>query len=145
MILIGIDPDVDKSGFAVWSTEAKQFISADKFCFWDLIYKIREFKPDKVYLEAGWLNKKSNYHSVGGKHSERVKKLIGERIANKVGRNHQVGINIEEWLKVEKIDYELIIPKKSKVKPEQFKIYTGLTTKNQEIIDACMLIFGRTK
>lgn len=53
-----------------------------------------------------------------------------------------VGKIIEQALKELKISYELIQPRTAKVTPLFFEKLTGIKTKNQEMIDAGMLVYG---
>ena len=85
MIKIGIDPDINKSGFAInygdeWYVES---LSHHK-----LLEKVKSISPSDsvVYIEAGWLNKKANFRAFNGS------KSYGESIALKVGRNQGTGI-----------------------------------------------------
>jgi len=66
---IGIDPDTDKSGFAI--SEKGKFLLINSFEFWDLIEQLRDLKLIsknnqnelfKVWIDAGWLLQKSNWH-----------------------------------------------------------------------------------
>lgn len=142
MILIGIDPDVDFTGFAVWDTQSKQFEKLDKLRFFDTCKTLSMLQPDKVIIEAGWLNKKSNYHGIKGNYSPQAKKVIGERIATKVGSNHQVGKLFAEYCTINDIPFELKIPKQSKITKENFNKMFNTKLKNQDIIDAAMLVAG---
>lgn len=136
MIYIGIDPDVSKSGFAVWNTETKKFEVVTAMPFFDLLDELITYSTNcHVILEAGWLNKKSNYH-FSKSHA------IGQRIAKNVGSNHQVGKLIEEYLKRLSMPYTLQQPKRSKTTADEFLSITGVKVKNQDTIDACMLVYA---
>ncbi|CAL2077622.1 conserved protein of unknown function [Tenacibaculum sp. 190524A02b] len=134
-VYVGIDPDIDKSGFDVWD---KNNLNLRTLCFWDLVnelYSLNKTSDLKVMIEAGWLIKKSNWHKSNGK-------LQSEKIAKNVGMNHQTGILIKEFCEYKNIKFELVKPK-GKLKAETFnKItnYQGRT--NQEKRDAAMLVFG---
>lgn len=136
MTFIGIDPDVKKCGFAILGDN---YFSAYPLAFWDLIAQLQNYVKQredvKVFLEAGWLNKKSNWH--GGNFA------VAQKIARAVGENHQTGKLIEEFLKENCIDYELIRPSRSKTSPEQFKRLTNIDIRNQDVVDAAMLVWGR--
>lgn len=140
-IFIGIDPDVDKSGFAYWDTRDPGAFYVDTKRFWELHQYFMD-NADKhgvmlVRVEAGWLNAKSNFH-----HRPGQTKAIGERIAKNVGANHEVGRKIAEMCEHMGIEYQLVRPGKSKVQPEYFEKITRIKTRNQEKIDAGMLVFG---
>lgn len=145
-IFIGIDPDVDKSGFGMWNRVSKDLFIT-RYSFFDLygIFKDLERKEDcMIVIEAGWLNKKANFRQMlksGGKWvkaSPRVK----ERMASSTGRNEEVGKKIVEMCVSLGIDYKLVKPTRSKTTREGFEKITGMQTKNQEEIDAAMLVIG---
>lgn len=135
---IGIDPDLTASGLAVAFQGKIQSLHCLSF------HELRNFmelnKPSikKVYLEAGWLNKKVNFHI-------NKNALSREKTAYHVGMNHCVGQLIEECLKVLEIPYILIQPYATKKNHEQFCRMTGWNPKvltNQEKRDAGMLCHG---
>jgi hypothetical protein len=148
MIYIGIDPDVHKSGVAFYNSKTKDltlsnlsfFQLFDYLCWFNENYQTIVFKEAKVILEAGWLNKKSNFHWDG---FSKQSKATGERIGKNVGANHETGRKIEEMLQYLKIPYELKKPTQSKVDQEYFKKLTGVKKKtNQDQRDAALLIWG---
>ena len=140
MLYFGIDPDVKESGFAIWDDKTKE-IDYGKLSFWEMIKKIdycsRSYEV-KFIIEAGWLNIKSNFH-----YRPYQTKAAGERIAKNVGSNHQVGKLIAEYCEKYKMDYELIIPKHKKFTSYYLENLTGIKVKNQDIIDAIMLVWGK--
>ena len=144
MIKIGIDPDVDKSGFAVWDSKRKKFAHIFSFDLFDLVGQLMKWNLNEpevlVYIEAGWLNKKSNFHVYSGQ-----SKRVGEGIAKNVGRNHEVGRQIEKFCIKHDIKYTLIRPVNKKVKDvDLFKRLTKWTKPtNQDKRDAAMLVLGR--
>lgn len=139
-LYIGIDPDVDKSGVATWNGKA---LTIDLMRFFDLYEFMQGYSPSYqdgrgvfVRIEAGWLNKGMyNRHEM-----DAAAIRVGRRIAKNTGENHQVGKKIAEMCEYLNIKYELIKPVTRKWTPEQFKLYTGMETKNQEMIDAAALI-----
>ena len=146
-ILIGIDPDVDKSGVAQMAFESLGLLNLSFFHLFDFLSHAKNISentvitakiPIKVYIEAGWLNK-SNWHT-----SDSKSRHVNTRIGNNTGANHEVGRKIAEMCEYLKIDYELVRPTQSKVDAVYFKQltkYQGRT--NQEQRDAAMLILGR--
>lgn len=140
MIYIGIDPDVHKSGYGVYCTEEKKLIEYGLKNMFTLVDFIRNYKSDCIHvvIEAGFMNKKSNYHNRPGQ-----SKSVGEKIANAVGRNHQVAYMIGEACEHYGVSYSFSKPAEKKVTKFLFKVYTGVECNNQEIIDACMMVFGR--
>src|SRR5437868_2655619 len=98
-LYIGIDPDVDKSGFAVW--DGKQYIELTCLSLPDLFAALTAYQseyPVKVRLEAGWKAQGLNWHAGG------------LRSANCVGRNHEIGRQIEKYCQSNDISYELVKP-----------------------------------
>lgn len=138
-IYIGIDPDVDKSGVAMW--DGKDLILMN-LSFWELFDFLHgsKFTPDipvKVRLEAGWLNQKINWHN------EKAGVRVAAKIGARTGANHEVGRKIVEMCNYLKIPCELCVPKSSKVNKELFRKITGYTrATNPETRDAGMLVYG---
>ena len=141
--VIGVDPDVDKSGFAVVDTQQKKVVDACGLSLFELLDKIRAWAistPDYIVIvEGGWLNKISNYHDAYGK--------AGMRVAKNVGSNHQRGKDIAEGLKHYGIKHEIIHPlkknwkgKDGKITREELAYFTGFNERtNQDIRDAVLL------
>lgn len=146
-LMIGIDPDIDKSGVAFWNRKNHR-LDLTTMAFFELFENLKA-TPDKanilVFIEAGWLNKKSNFRKGYVKNGQFVEhsKRMGENIANKVGRNAETGRKIEEMCIHLGIPYQLVKPRKAKVSAEMFTKLTGLSTRNQEEIDAAMLVYQR--
>lgn len=147
-VLIGIDPDVDKSGVA---TLLGTTLNMYNFTFPVLIETIsnwNKFHDIHVVIEAGWLNK-SNWHlpkpQTQYEKSQISKYLnIAAKIGEKTGRNHETGRKIVEMCEYHEIPFELVRPTEAKVDADLFKLITkhkGRT--NQEQRDAAMLIWGR--
>jgi hypothetical protein len=141
-LYIGIDPDTKESGVACW--ENKELFNCTTKSFWELIEmldwttKCRPKEEVVVVIDAAWLWDKSLFARYDGK-SEAVK----HKIAAAVGANHQVGKLIAEYCEFHNIKYELHKPVKTKTTPEMCKKITGLDIKSQDVIDACILIYGR--
>jgi hypothetical protein len=98
-LYIGIDPDVDKSGFAVW--DGNNYIELTCLSLPDLMTALKAYHDEylvMIRLEAGWLAKGLNWHA-GGLAS-----------ANAVGRNHEIGRQIEKYCKANGIAYTLVKP-----------------------------------
>ncbi|MDC5072901.1 hypothetical protein [Acinetobacter baumannii] len=136
-IIIGIDPDLEKSGVAVLKDGS---LRLDNMRFYDLTQylEVNKGQIKKVVIEAGWQNKKSNFHSFYGQ-----TKSAGEAIARKVGENHATGILLAEIAQALGLAVLLVKPTKSKLNAEQFNKITGWQGRtNQEQRDAGMLIWG---
>lgn len=143
-ILIGIDPDVEAIGVSI-ITDGKMVI--EKKSFFHLYGYLELLKLGfgfdyaytvKVYIEAGWLNTKSNWH-VSGKGEN-----VASRIGTKVGANHQVGKLIAEMCEYLGLEYELVQPRTSKYSIKQFRMMSGYKGKlDQDMVDSALLIIGR--
>jgi predicted nuclease with RNAse H fold len=142
--IIGIDPDVDKSGIAIYNTGTKQ-IKLFNLSFPELIEKLTEVQLIAwdyiVVIEAGWLNS-SNWHL-----PTPCTNKMAASIGNRTGRNHQTGILLVEMLKFKGIN---VVEKKpiqkiggKKISAEMIKkiIPNFTNSSNQETRDAAMIAF----
>lgn len=145
-IFIGIDPDTDKSGVAMFTennliNEKFQLTNLSFFDLFDFFLNCCDLTKRLetkllVVIDAGWLNK-SNFHVINS--NKNVNGKIGER----VGANHETGKKIVEMCEYLRIEYKLNKPKKSKVNSEYFAKLTGYKGRtNQDQRDAGMLVFG---
>jgi hypothetical protein len=138
-ILIGIDPDVEKNGFAIYFLETKilELYKLDFFKIFEYLKTNKKNYHIKVIVDAGWLNK-SNFHVIG------INKRVNGKIGEKVGANHQVGkllIEMCNYLGVEVFENK---PTKSKLNHETFVKITGYAGRTcQEKRDAGMLVYGK--
>jgi hypothetical protein len=135
--LIGIDPDVDKSGVCVFFRKERE-MKLYNLTFFELFDILKTFTdtPTKVVVEAGWLNK-SNWH-LKNEDSKRVAAAKGKN----TGENHETGRKIVEMCEYLQLDYQLIRPTKHKTDAGLFKQITGYTKRtNPEQRDAAMLVF----
>jgi aryl-alcohol dehydrogenase-like predicted oxidoreductase len=134
---IAIDPDVDKSGVALWKDNK---ITVMNMAFPDLLDYLQQHKDATVIVEGGWLNKKSNYHGgYGG---------VGQKIANGVGRNAEVGHKIVEMCEHYGIEVVIKPPLKKgwaggKISHEEISRFIPDFPKrsNQETRDAALLLW----
>ncbi len=136
-MIVGIDPDIDKSGVAVLH-DTKAF-EMTTLTFTKTLEFVRMNKPiiKCVYVEAGWLNKKSNWHGASNM-------SVAARVGKNVGENHATGKLLIQCIEAEGIKVIPVQPTKTKLDAEQFEKltkYKGRT--NQEVRDAAMLIWGR--
>lgn len=143
-IVIGIDPDVDKSGVAVLRREEKN-IQLSALDFPHLIDYLSAFKNEHktfvVLIEAGWLNH-SNWHL-----TPRMTVQKAAQIGNATGRNHETGRKIAEMCEYNNISYKLIKPLKKvwrgadgKITADEFKRITNYSQRtNQEMRDAGLI------
>ena len=133
-LYIGIDPDVQASGFAIWD---KKHLQLHCYDLPDLLSKLTEYNSQckvVVKLEAGWLIK-GNWHKGGSKLS-----------GNAVGRNHEIGRQIAKYCDKYKIRCDLVKPLGySGWKHERFCIYTKWPKSvktNPETRVAGLLVYG---
>lgn len=117
MIIMSIDPDVDKSGVAVFemdiATRSTRLMRIESVTFPALIDLMKDLmygNQSVVYVEAGWLNE-WNWH-LSSIRSGKVKDSLqaAAKIGEQVGRNHEVGRKIIEMAKHYGIEVEEIRP-----------------------------------
>lgn len=138
-ILIGIDPDTEKSGVA---TKIGRELILQNLTFFQLFemllfYETEEPKPI-IYIECGFLNQ-SNWHKKTNS-SASINAKIGER----TGANFEVAKKICEMCEYLGLEYMKVKPTRSKVNADFFKQITGIEKRtNQEQRDAFMLIFNK--
>lgn len=136
-IIIGIDPDLEKSGVAVRWADA---LSLKNLTFVELkdLLELEQPVIKKVVVEAGWLNEKANYHN-----RPNQTKAAGERIAKNVGENHATGKLIVQLIESMGIPVQQLKPTRSKLNAKDFNRITGWSKQsNQEQRDAAMLVWG---
>lgn len=97
--VIGIDPDVDKSGVCFYDMDSK-VVEAASLTFPQLLDYLRWFADNKsndckvkVVVEAGWVNK-AHWHM-----SYKTNNRVAASIGNATGRNHETGRKIVECAK----------------------------------------------
>lgn len=136
--IIGIDPDVDKSGYCRLGGD---FGIVETGCFdmYDICQKIEAEKDNAnacekrliVVVEAGWMNH-TNFHVKARDNAWKAAK-----IGNHVGANHEVGRQIIKFCKRIGVDVIEYVPKRSKMDAREFVDVSGTTLRtNQEVRDA---------
>ncbi len=138
---IGIDPDREKNGVALYSSAERRLIELLNLSFFELFDYLKKWKEQEVKLmvviEAGWLNE-GNWHIKASDNARNAAK-----IGKWVGGNHEVGQKIVEMVEYLKIPYRTTIPKRKKFDAETFKTYTSWKKRtNPEQRDAAMLVYG---
>ena len=144
-LVIGIDPDVDKSGVGIIDLERKE-VSKAELNLPALVEYLTGIEDVMVIIEAGWKNG-SNFHlkNKGQWHASK----IGEQ----VGRNHEVSKIIGEFCEYHGIPYRFVKPlarcyhgKDGKISHEELmelieeRGYTMVKCRtNQEVRDAIRL------
>lgn len=152
---VGIDPDLEESGFAIWDRLKKRIVHAGKYEFSALIDAINSLDPAShdIALDAGWLNPKANYHTVeiplrlrgeSVPQSVRNKYMAGvrEEIANRVGQNAGVGLCIQNYLTAHGFSVRPIKPVTAKWDRKMIKLQTGYDKPaNEDVRDAIRLAY----
>lgn len=138
-ILIGIDPDVTKSGVAYLNGSQLILQNLGFFELYEYFKNLKEIHEHlTIYVECGFLNK-SNWHKKAGK-SAALNAKVGER----TGANFETAKKICEMCEYLNINFHKIKPTNSKITNDYFKTLTGYKgVTNQEQRDAFMLIYGR--
>lgn len=141
-IIIGIDPDVNKSGVATLSSQGRK-LDLSALDFPHLCEYLSQYRDADavVLIEAGWLNR-SNWHLMS-----RMSVQKAAQIGNATGRNHEVGRKIAEMCAYYGVAYKLIKPLKKvwrgadgKITAKEFEQITSTKIRtNQEMRDAGLI------
>lgn len=114
-LIIGIDPDTDKNGFATYNKKNNSLL-LNQYDLTDTFFQLlslKEYSKIFVRLESGH-TLKSTWHKGGN------------GMAKRVGANHEIGRQIEKFLVKNDIPYELVKPfGGSKINHETFCKITG--------------------
>lgn len=145
-MIIGIDPDIDKSGVCVLDPNGRQ-VQATVASFPDLVgYFAKQSKQSDidttVVVEAAWMHNKTNWH-MNPKDSKRVAAAKGYS----VGQNHQTGKLICEMARAYGLKVVEHIPlvkcwkgKDRKITDAEIKAFIPIQGRtNQESRDAALL------
>ncbi|ARG17592.1 hypothetical protein B7L44_13920 [Acinetobacter nosocomialis] len=136
-IIIGIDPDLEKSGVAVLGQSHFELKNLN-FAEVVELFKAEQDLIKKVVIEAGWLNKKANFRSGANKSI-----AVNEQISRRVGENHATGKLLVQMAQHMGLAVIEVKPTKTKVNSDDFNRITGWQGRtNQEQRDAGMLIWG---
>lgn len=141
--VIGIDPDVTKSGVATIDVNTRQ-MSISTLTFpkvVEVLLALKDTQDTLIVIEAGWLIK-TNWH-IRYEDNRRTAAAKG----NTVGRNHEVGRKMVELCDAWNIPHIEIkpLPKKwrgpdHKITQEEFQMITKCTQRtNQEGRDAGLI------
>ncbi|MCF0070256.1 hypothetical protein LZD49_07220 [Dyadobacter sp. CY261] len=149
--IIGIDPDLDRSGVAIWNADTKVWELAKAISNENLIDEILAVSRPScsvILMEAGWLNKKANFRKTTGR--------VSQAISKKVGQNHASGQILMKMLQKEGFEVQEIKPlvkgilKKDGKWTHSGKKFivenTGITSKmNDEVRDALFIVMISNK
>lgn len=139
---VGIDPDREKNGVALYSSRTETLLELLNLSFFDLFDYLKRLKDEYqeelvVVIEAGWMNR-SNWHTRCTDSAVKAAK-----IGKWVGGNHEVGQKLVEMAEYLGITYRLTIPRRHKFDAKSFKDFTGWTKRtNPEQRDAALLVYG---
>ena len=145
---VGIDPDIDKSGLAVWSRTTKRMRFIKSVEFHELLSLINSIKPGTTdfYVDAGWLNG-GYFHALPpnfNTFSEASKRAYLIKRGIDVGRNFGVGQCIVAYLKAHNHPVYEVRPTKHKWSAADLKKFTGWEKRtNSEMRDAASLCFKK--
>ena len=118
-LVVGIDPDLSRTGIAIYDTASKKLIDCRSIKFMEVVKVVLSLPLETtlVRVEAGWLVRKSNWHSRKTMKVLEKKGITGERASNiaqrqakNVGENHAIGKIIAETLTDAGFNVELIPP-----------------------------------
>jgi len=146
---VGIDPDVEKSGLAIYEKATKKLTRITALSFWDLHKQLPVIfnRPDAgvIHIEGGWLVEKSNFHTSELKGFHTIKESrVAQRIAKNVGNNHAAGRAIVEMLIELDLNFVVRPPINPLFKNEDlFKKVTGWVGRtNYDMRSAANYVFG---
>lgn len=146
--VIGIDPDIDKSGVAFLEVGTRKLETttlnfSDLMTYFDHVVKVREESGQSVIVvvEASWMLK-SNWHLL-----KADSRAIAAAKGYSVGQNHQVGMLICQMAKAKGLEVMEHAPlrkcwkgKDGKITANELQQITGVFGRtNQESRDAALL------
>lgn len=147
-VIIGIDPDTEKSGVAMVEKETRRlecaaltFPQTIDYLRW-LSQQQDKVESVRVIIEAGWLNK-SNWHL----HNRAANKYKAAAMGVSQGRNEEVSHLLGQMCDHYHLDYLFIKPLRKlwkgndkKITAEELQAITGLMGRtNQEQRDAALI------
>jgi hypothetical protein len=96
-LFFAIDPDLHKSGTALYNSETKKLLSCECVYLWDLFIMLDKMVNITIFLEAGHLDKRC-WH--GG----------GRGGSSNVGKGKAIGVLLQEFMDKKGIKYKLLKP-----------------------------------
>lgn len=142
-MIIGIDPDIDKSGVAVKAKDGRFELYNKTFFQLYTYLNVHKDNIKHVVVEASWLIK-HNWHA-----NKKGSAALNAKIGSSTGANHEVGRKIVEMCEFLNIECVLKKPlkkiwksKDKKITHEEFValVKQPFTRTNQEQRDAALLI-----
>lgn len=138
ILYLGIDPDTDKSGIAIWDAQEKKLLECRSVNFFEVLHLLDVVKDQKgmAHIECGWLNKKSNFHKAQGAN-------VREKIAKNVGACETISRLFIQYCDLHNIRYRAIKPSRSKEQNNAlFRLAKWPHRVNQDVRDAVALVYG---
>jgi len=126
------------TGFAVWDSSLKKFLSVESVTFWDCVEWFDGRSSVKVYIEAPHENRPVFSKNKQESHKATLK------IAQNIGENKCMAKLLIEYLERNFIDYNTVKPTKTKMDAVTFKRLSGWEARtNSHGRDAGRLVMGR--
>lgn len=154
-VIIGVDPDIKKSGFAVWVPDNKRFLEVTTYTKPDMMQKIFDYSMgydihvviEDSRIESYLYNAHKAYGATKGAHKSKLG--VALKVARDVGRVDMIARDVEDYCIREGITYALISPK-SRKKGVNTKVSAKIFNKmtkwegrtNEDARDAGMLVAG---
>lgn len=96
--IIAIDPDLHKSGIAIYNCEKREYVVCETLTLYNLFNTILSYEFNEHIVLLEYPNNTNTYHK-GGKGA-----------ALNVGKNQAVAIIIKEFLEENNVNYKLLYP-----------------------------------
>lgn len=147
---VGIDPDIERSGYAVYDRAERKLVTVTTLSITELVNQVQQITPGTAtfYVEAGWLNK--GYHHYASlptnlqSWSQKSRDAYLIRCGVDVGRNFGSGQTIVDLLRGKGHPVHEIRPQSAKWTAKTLLLVTGWKSRtNQDARDAAKLCFGR--
>jgi hypothetical protein len=140
-IHIGIDPGVN-TGYAVWDSAERAIISMRTTSFWDVVDELYRLDASSVNFHVHIEDPNGNKPVFGKKSASSPATM--QKIGQNVGSNKREASLLITLCQRNSWVYTAHVPKKSKVKADEFKRLTGISERtSQHVRDAVLLVIGR--
>lgn len=142
MIYIGIDPDTDKSGIAIYSEGITTLHNFGYMQLFEILKKYATLSKKHritIVIEKGELNK-AIFNA-----NRAVNKQVAAKIGTSVGRNFEATNIIEQFCIYHNLDYEFFVPNKhtpklnNKFIQQNFEVNVKRTNEEQRDALRCII------